>query len=134
METKRPRDKSNCRNRMTSLLVLVLMAIHPMLHAESTEKPNCTWVPADELIRKIEASLTMPSGHSLQEYHRYYAGERYMDRPAVIGVFVRSDQPGIDVVPQDELPRILDGGCSVVTMRYDVALDKIIYIRCNGVG
>lgn len=31
-----------------------------------------------------------------------------------------------------ELPQILDGGCSQVTFEYDVRLERIIKIECNG--
>jgi hypothetical protein len=95
---------------------------------------NCTWTPTDSLVGKIESSLEMPQKLSLQSYRRYYSGEVVKNRHVVVGVFLKSDHPGIEIVPESMLPRILDGGCSVVTLHYDVSTQKVITLRCNGVG
>lgn len=95
---------------------------------------RCPWAPSSALIREIESGLAMPKGLSLHSYRRYYSGDLSNGRRLVVAVFLESDHPGTETVPQSKLPRILDGGCSVVTLRYDVKLKKVLDIGCNGVG
>ncbi|HWX65502.1 MAG TPA: hypothetical protein VNZ27_03650 [Rhodanobacter sp.] len=53
----------------------------------------------------------------------------------LIGEFVFGDEePGVRVVSPEKAPKILDGGCSVVNLKYDVEKKKVLAIFCNGVG
>ena len=72
----------------------------------------------------------------LQDYARHYAGVTEGDRRIIVGVFViqrlLDETAGIYIVSDAELPRISDGGCSVITVRYDPS-SKQIRSQCNGV-
>lgn len=120
---------------MSALIFFTLISVAAALlgEAKASEK-NCAWTPTAELVDKIEAGLEMPRGHPLKTYRRYYSGEVSRGRHVVIAVFLKSNQPGVDVVPRDKLPRILDGGCSVMHLRYDVESQKVLMLICNGVA
>lgn len=94
--------------------------------------------PADEqarLMDRIEAEVRMPRGaQPLAEYGRYYAWRLEDGRRKVAAVYYSEENPRRHWVTEDRLPAILDGGCNVVTLRFDVAADKIEWVRCNGVA
>ncbi|WP_148667871.1 hypothetical protein [Mizugakiibacter sediminis] len=113
--------------------ILIAFAMTLSGEAKASEK-NCAWTPTAELVDKIEAGLEMPRGHPLQAYRRYYSGEASGGHHVVIAVFLKSDHPGVEVVPRDKLPRILDGGCSVMHLRYDVESQKVLMLICSGVA
>jgi hypothetical protein len=78
----------------------------------------------------------MPDGASpISSYARYYARIIDNDRDVLIGVFLLgSSTPGIRLVSRDNLPSILDGGCTVVTVKFDLASGAFLGGRCNGVS
>ena len=85
----------------------------------------------DRLARSIEASVTLPaSAFALTSYRRYYA---WVDgkRDTVEAVYDRSGPPKRLWLPHDELPIILDGGCSVVHFNYEVVSRTVHELRCN---
>ncbi len=41
-------------------------------------------------------------------------------------------QDGIHIVAETGFPLIMDGGCSVVNLTYDVDTSRIVAIQCNG--
>lgn len=71
----------------------------------------------------------------LPAYARYYSGQAAHGHHLLIGEFVFGDEePGVRVVSPEKAPKILDGGCSVVNLKYDVEKKKVLAIFCNGVG
>lgn len=89
----------------------------------------------DVLMNDIERQLQLPKrAQPLQDYDRFYAlgprGKR------VIGVYVLSSNAGQRRWLEDyrKLPSILDGGCSIVNVRYDIAAKNIEAAFCNGLG
>jgi hypothetical protein len=118
---------------------------------------NCAspgaWTPSDREIAELEGLLPLPvsplfrpGGLSnpslvekaliLQDYARHYAGVTEGDRRIIVGVFViqrwLDETAGIYIGSDAELPHIADGGCGVITVRYDPS-SKQIRSRCNGV-
>lgn len=94
------------------------------------------WAPTVQQVKDAEVHLVMPEGSKpLSTYARYYYGQTMQGRRLLIGEFVLGDeQPGIRVVKPDKAPKILDGGCSVVNLKYDIRQEKVVAIFCNGVG
>jgi hypothetical protein len=99
---------------------------------------NCArpgaWMPSDSQIIELEGLLRLPEGARLQDYARHYAGVAEGGRQIVIGELVipRSDErTGIYIGSEAELPMINDGGCSVVTVRFDPS-SKAVHSRCHG--
>jgi hypothetical protein len=119
---------------------------------------NCAnpgaWTPSDREIAELEgllpplvSPLFHPGGLStpslvetaliLRDYARHYAGVTQGGRRIIVGVFVihrwLDETAGIYIGSDAELPHINDGGCSVITVRYDPS-SKQIRSRCNGVA
>ena len=92
----------------------------------------------DELIARIEAQVVMPAGADpIERYTRTYSRHdpsRGPERPGMVyGVIERvGDGPRIARWSEEPVMAPADGGCSVVTLRYSVARDRIEEIRCNG--
>jgi len=120
---------------------------------------NCArpgaWTPSDRQIAELEGLLRFPvtlgglfrpgglsnpspgeKGLVLHDYARHYAGVTEGDRRVIVGEFVAAgwfdEIAGIYIGSDAELPHIADGGCGVVTVRYDPST-KEIKSRCNGV-
>lgn len=92
--------------------------------------------PTASMVKQIEAILTLPKGsHSLAQYTRYYSEQRAGRDTHVNAIYVMGESAGrVVIVERDEMPRIQDGGCDVVRVRYSVTLKKILSVSCNGVG
>lgn len=88
------------------------------------------------LMDRIEARISMPPGASpLALYERYYAWEAREDGVRkVFGTYVRGHGSGRHWVNQNELPLVMDGGCGIVTLTYDVDADRVERVECNGDG
>ena len=100
------------------------------------------------LVQAIETQLVMPSGaESLDRYDRYYAFDQLHGREVVIGVFLLrkasgtttragasavADVPNAFAIPRQKLPVIVDGGCSVVTIYFDIATQRLLSVNREG--
>jgi hypothetical protein len=94
------------------------------------------WTPSNGQIAELEGLLRRSGNgaYALQNYARHYAGATENGRRIIVGVLVipkRGDTAGIYIVSEVEFPRLLDGGCSVVTVRYDLSSNEI-EAPCNG--
>jgi hypothetical protein len=74
------------------------------------------------LLDVIESTARLPDGASpLNEYDRFYT---VMGDKTFIGIYVHRDETGPTQrrwVSQEEMPRIRDGGCSVVTIFFNAS-------------
>ena len=107
------------------------------------------WIPDPSIISKLESAIK-PSdippqyspGHPpiIGQYARYYFGYKTNNRRMIIGELVRPSGPkmkpaGIYVVgSQREFPTIMDGGCFVMHLVYDVEAGQIVSLKCNGLA
>lgn len=93
-------------------------------------------MPSDTnaIMDRIEARISLPAGASpLPLYERFYAWEGRDDGVRkVFGTYVRGQGTGRHWVSQNELPLVMDGGCDIVTLTYDVEADRIERVECNG--
>lgn len=89
---------------------------------------------AAALMARIESMIAMPRGASrLTLYDRYYAWENRDDGVRkVLGTYVRGPQGRRHWVNENELPLVMDGGCDIVTLTYDLDTDRIERVECNG--
>jgi len=84
-------------------------------------------------ISKIEAKVVeLPEGRSIKNYNRYYAGRLERGLYIVTAVYISGINGRAIIVPYGELPLVLDGGCDVIKIKYNLAEKSIISIRCNG--
>ena len=90
----------------------------------------------ESVMARIEGVVAMPVGAgALGAYGRYYAWENRGDGVRkVLAVYVREPSPQRHWVDQNALPLVLDGGCGIVTLTYDVDRDRIERVECNGEG
>tara|TARA_B110001454_G_scaffold211806_1_gene227890 strand:- start:313 stop:618 length:306 start_codon:yes stop_codon:yes gene_type:complete len=88
----------------------------------------------EKLIRNIEARVELPQRASpVSRYRRHYAFKK--DDPNIVeAVYERGGRPSSFWLKWDEMPIILDGGCSVVTFIYDLRTQSFKNVACNGVG
>jgi hypothetical protein len=113
------------------------------------------WTPSDRQIAELEETLRLhvppggifrpgprlrpsPSQKDLvlQIYARHYAGVTEGDHRVIVGKLVTADgfytTAGIYIGIEAEFPLVFDGGCDVITVRYDPS-SKQIWSQCNGV-
>ncbi|GLQ97281.1 hypothetical protein [Dyella mobilis] len=104
--------------------------------ARAGEAPGTSqWIPTAQQISAVEAQLVMPSGSKpLPVYTRYYYGQIVLGRHLLIGEFVLGKGRGFRIVSPNKAPQVLDGGCSVVNLKYDIERKKAVAIFCNGMG
>jgi hypothetical protein len=116
--------------------------------------------PQDAMMDAIEAGLQLPPGASaLSAYGRSYAYDR--ESREIVGVYVipaSQEPPGVTCEPLSSggavecpdmpadlpagqrrwvkdmmaLPDVSDGGCSILTLRYDPQRERVKEIGCNG--
>lgn len=88
------------------------------------------------IMDRIERAVRLPEGADpLASYERSYAWQRRDDGVRkVIGVYLspRGESRGRRWVVENALPMILDGGCAMITLSYDVAARRIEHVTCNG--
>ena len=93
---------------------------------------GCSQHPTDEhgvVMDAIESNLRLPrDAKPLRDYGRYY----YRDGGKVVGVYVSGDESGRRWVMKSKAPIIMDGGCGVVNVVFDVASRQVESISCNG--
>jgi hypothetical protein len=123
--------KCNCARGAGVLTILALAAA-----AFASEGPRPANQPSTlRAAYELERMLVLPgNAHSLFEYTRYYAMVTYNGRAMVRGVFVGGPSKLIVVKSEASLPLIMDGGCSVVNVLYDVMAHKVVRAACNGVA
>lgn len=117
--------------RLTStLMALVALYLAPTPgHAAKA----ATWQPSMDQILALEHGLVMPEGADpLPSYARYYTGEDAAGRKIIRGYYLDGGRPGIYLKPSDVT--IMDGGCSVVSVVFDVQSHKVLGVACNGVA
>jgi len=116
-----------------ALLTSLLLGANAPLQGQSMASMLREPSPEERLMSRIEALVVMPTGTSpLHEYTRSYAWAP--GKTKVTAIFFRDGLNKRKWVPEGELPQIFDGGCSVVTVVFDVGLDKIERVGCNGVA
>lgn len=98
--------------------------------------PAATSAEQTAIMDRIERDIRLPEGAlPLASYARYYAWQQRSDGlRKVIGVYVRLEDhtPGRYWVGEDGFPLIMDGGCSLIGLSYNVAEQRIEHVTCNG--
>ena|SRR5215212_8111119 len=85
----------------------------------------------DRRMRMIERSITLPPGAApVAKYRRYYAWSRD-DAGIVDAVYVLGGEPDNFWFPADDMPIVLDGGCTVISIEFSIATGEAISVRCN---
>ena len=123
----------SCQGRLLlGLLASSFFSMSVVAHEHVKVK---SWTPSSELVRQVETELKMPAGTKLPSYARYYYGQVLQGHRMLMGEFVLgSDAPGVHIVTPEKVPKIFDGGCSLIDLKYDVVMNVVVDVSCNGVG
>jgi len=116
------------------------LAVAPSAFAQKTV--------SEAMVRAIENQMVMPRrAKELELYDRYYAYDHVSGREVIAGVYVLRKSSEARVVdgaapvpnvknafttPQEYMPPIVDGGCSVVRLYFDLTTESLIWIRNEG--
>ena len=101
-----------------------------------------TWTPTMAQVQHVESIVHMPGdAQAITAYQRFYAGVVDNGRKIIEGIYlargVTKDMQidhsrDVQIVDANSIQFIMDGGCLMVTVYYDVASDAITTARCNG--
>ena len=136
-------------HRQLAGLVVAIAASATM--AEAAPPGSDDWVPDAPTIAHLEGALQLPRGaYPLVKYDRYYSGFYKDGRKFLSGVYIfhrpETDETdailpsqrhpaSIHIVGLSKQPRVADGGCSVINVRYDVlSAVNSADVWCNGVA
>jgi len=116
------------------LILLMLFSCGVACSEPSVATGTKSWTPSESLISEIEAKLDMPAkSFPLNTYVRYFAGEVADNRRLVVGEFLHDpENAGVRIVEREKMPDVLDGGCGVINLKYDIERKEIIAFFCNG--
>ena len=100
-----------------------------------------SWTPSQQDVARLEAKIRAlpPTASPLFRYARYYAGvrengHRVIIGRALLGDLVDSKLPGVYIVDRGQMPEILDGGCAILSVEFDLSSGAMDGPRCNGVA
>ena len=91
----------------------------------------------EAIMDRIERDIRLPEGAGpLASYSRSYAWQQRADGVRKV-VAVYESLTGAPAgrrrwVAETDLPLVLDGGCGLVSLSYDVAAQRIEHVTCNG--
>jgi len=115
---------------LPALLLLGCTQAQPAAPAPSPEEEQA------RIMDRIEALVRLPEGaRPLAEYGRHYAWQsRWDGARKVVAIYVEGESPGRRWVAENRLPLVMDGGCGIVNLSFDVATGRIEGVSCNGDG
>jgi hypothetical protein len=125
---------------MRNFIIPVAMALFvSAAAAEPAYKPDLVTVAGLEASIRPGVIPDPRQPRAVADYARFYAGKVLDGQPMIVGEFV---MPGMAQNPAgiywvaDEwhMPVILEGGCSVVHVLYDVKTSRLVSVRCQGRG
>lgn len=91
------------------------------------------WVLDLAVVHKLEARIDMPDGAKpIRAFTRYYEPGFNHGRRVLFGLLTEDGDQQIHI--SGHAPISMDGGCSIVTLTYDVAKGQVMSIACNGVA
>ncbi|MGB3472183.1 MAG: hypothetical protein WBA51_15305 [Erythrobacter sp.] len=84
------------------------------------------------LANEIEAKISLPDPRfQVSDYTRYYR----MVGNKVEGLYIaQGNDEAVWIESEDQIPMVLDGGCSVFSFSYDPAEGEFGIMACNGVA
>ncbi|HEX7952778.1 MAG TPA: hypothetical protein VF523_06875 [Burkholderiales bacterium] len=84
----------------------------------------------ERLMRRIERTVTLPGrAADLRKYRRYYAWRE--EDETVDAIYVLGGEPAQFWLPHNEMPIILDGGCSVIWFSFNVRRNIASDMSCG---
>jgi len=119
--------------RQTQLRTLIVSGAALLAIAGSPLKAAVP-LPSQREIQVLEQEISMPAGaRPLSSYNRYYSAVLRDGRRVIHGIYFGNGGK-TTVAESGDLPVVMDGGCGVVNVIYDVESHKFIDVFCNGVA
>lgn len=87
------------------------------------------------LVSEMEKNIKLPAGaHKFESYDRYYANDSVDGSQVIAGLFRYnpSERGKIFLVSNRSLPRVFDGGCNIIHLRYSKLQNRVESIECTG--
>jgi hypothetical protein len=104
--------------------------------AQAAPGPAGTDAGEQAIMDRIEREIRLPEGAApLATYARSYAWQQREDNVRkVVAVYenLTGAPAGRRWATGNEFPLVLDGGCGLITLSYDVAARRIEHVTCNG--
>jgi hypothetical protein len=98
----------------------------PKAHADT----DTFWVLYLAVVHNLEARIVMPQGAKpISAFTRYYEPGFDHGRRTVFGLLT---EKGDKQIHMGQVPIVMDGGCSVVDLTFDVATNQVTSIKCYG--
>jgi hypothetical protein len=117
------------RTRAPVLLIAAILLLSSCTRMEAVKESGNTRA----MISGIERNIVLPEeSNRLGDYSRYYAQTYVSGKPYLVGVFLLDGAGEVRVVSESDLPVVLDGGCDVVHVEYDVTEERMVTICCQG--
>jgi len=115
------------------LSTIMFIGLSPVQLAFSDSPPQEDLSP---LIFKIEKEIKMPANSlAIDKYARYYVLSNEKGIKVLVGTYRHDEKnSGIHIVRPENIPQVMDGGCSIVNVRYDVVRKVFLEVFCNGVS
>src|SRR5260221_8208949 len=113
---------------MRALVGLVLMIASVGLPGYAETPPN---YPNPAQVARVERVVVLPRGASpLGRYARYYSLETVDGRAVIVGYYLLGEaEPGIHY--GNSPVTVMDGGCGVVTVVFDLRSNTVSSAYCN---
>jgi hypothetical protein len=115
------------------ILLTALMAAgigFDLLPARSQPYPDPPWALDAGMVGQLETRAVMPPGAKpIDAFTRYYVPGYDHGRRVVYGLLKEGGDKHIHF---SNGPIIMDGGCSVVELVFDVTADQMTSIKCHG--
>lgn len=130
--------------QLLALFLAIGCAQAPAQNNQNAPQPAAPAAPAppaagteseqQAIMDRIEREVRLPDGaQPLTAYGRFYAWQQREDGiRKVLAVYVTGESPGRHWVAENALPVVLDGGCGIISLSYDVAAQRIEHVVCNG--
>lgn len=100
--------------KMKNSLIIVLLIL-----------ASCNDSVEVKIIKEIEKSVTIGD---VKKYNRYY----YIENNIVYGTYlVTNEKSKFLMLKKNEIPKVLDGGCDVINVVFDLNTKKIQNQFCN---
>ncbi|MCJ9430222.1 hypothetical protein [Kordiimonas marina] len=119
-----------------AFFLAVCALLFPVSVDAETYASSGGWQVRNADIEQLESKLSLPKeAYPLGSYQRYYQGQIVAGHKVVLGHFLHTDPSKFGVVilsSQAPMPRIFDGGCIMVTVRWNYDAQKTISVACNG--
>jgi len=88
--------------------------------------------PNEQKLKNMENMVGIDNFRNPDLYDRYYS----VENGVATGIYIRSDRKNgtLRIVKKNDLPVVMDGGCSVINVEFELKSERVLSAFCNGDG